>query len=309
MFRSLRLGTAFGIGIYVHWSFLLLLLFVVYVARAGGSETALYALSLVLSIFGCVVLHELGHALMARRFGIGTRDITLLPIGGVARLEKPIDRPWAEFCIAIAGPAVNVVIAAGLLIGFLSSGVALSPGHFLGALSIDPAHELAGLDEHSFVVRLLMGLLAANCVLTVFNLIPAFPMDGGRVLRALLTLVLGPVPATEIAALLGSLFALLLAGLGILALVESGNPVTLFVAMFVFLAGQQELAVVRHRARAAARAEEPLEELPANSLPLDHLVCPPDPNFSGFTWDRQARVWIRWRNGRPVHACSVDPVE
>src|SRR5262245_59015999 len=112
MFRSWNLGKAFGINIYVHWSFVLLLGFVVLSGwNQAGIASAGYDAALVLSLFGCVVLHELGHALMARRFGIGTRDITLYPIGGIARLERMSERPWEEFWIAIAGPAVNVAIA------------------------------------------------------------------------------------------------------------------------------------------------------------------------------------------------------
>src|SRR5689334_147504 len=114
MFRSWKLGNAFGIGIYVHWSFLLLPLFAVYSQRETIEtvQQAAFVVAVILTLFGCVLLHELGHALMARRFGIRTRDITLLPIGGVARLERMTERPWEEFWIAVAGPAVNVVIAA-----------------------------------------------------------------------------------------------------------------------------------------------------------------------------------------------------
>src|SRR6266446_5240096 len=115
MFRSWKLGTAFGIGIYVHWTFLLLPLYLVFSGGGPGHGPAVaYILALIAAVFGCVVLHELGHALTARRFGIGTRDITLYPIGGVARLERMSERPWEEFWIAVAGPAVNVGIAAVL---------------------------------------------------------------------------------------------------------------------------------------------------------------------------------------------------
>ncbi len=172
MSRSWRLGTAFGIGIYVHWTFLLVPLYVLLTAStSGGADSVLFPLTFVAALFGCVVLHELGHALMARRFGIGTHDITLLPIGGVARLERMSEKPWEEFWIAIAGPAVNVVIAAALALGLY-----LAPGWAV---------------YESALVQLAGYLLTANIMLVVFNLIPAFPMDGGRVFRAVLTPWLG----------------------------------------------------------------------------------------------------------------------
>jgi Zn-dependent protease len=297
MFRSLRLGTAFGIGVYVHWTFLLLLLFIVYMARAGGAAAAVYAVTLVLAIFGCVVLHEFGHALMARRFGIGTRDITLLPIGGVARLERPIEQPGAELAIALAGPAVNVVIAAVLLLILRSTGTPLTGRNLFGALSLEPP---PGVEALPFAIRLLLALLAANGVLALFNLIPAFPMDGGRVLRALLALVVGPLPATEVAALLGTVFAVLLAAWGVVGLVVVGNPLTLLVALFVYLAGQQELAAVRHRTGAGASERQVVP------LVVDMAAIPPEPHFSGYTWDPRHRAWIRWQDGRPIHACPLD---
>src|SRR6516164_7913801 len=126
MFGRWRLGTAFGIGIYVHWTFLLLLAWVGFEStKQAPPEMAIFMLGLTLAVFGCVVLHELGHALMARHFGIATRDITLYPIGGVARLERMSERPWEEFWIAVAGPAVNVVIA-GILFVLLTLTFSLS---------------------------------------------------------------------------------------------------------------------------------------------------------------------------------------
>src|SRR5580704_11962268 len=120
LMRSWRIGRAFGIGIYVHWTFLLLLGFVAFkawVVEEGPGP--LHAAVMLVMLFTCVVLHELGHALMARRFGVGTRDITLYPIGGIARLERMPEKPWEELCIAVAGPAVNVVIASVLLVPLL----------------------------------------------------------------------------------------------------------------------------------------------------------------------------------------------
>ena len=165
---SWRIGRAFGIGIYIHWTFLFLLGFIAY--QGWGVDEGpgpLHTAVLLILLFTCVVLHELGHALIARRFGVGTRDITLYPIGGVARLERMPENPWEELCIAVAGPAVNLVIAALIAIPvFLLRG-------------IQPGDGLVQGGRESY----LMDLLRVNVTLIVFNLLPAFPMDGGRVLR------------------------------------------------------------------------------------------------------------------------------
>src|SRR5713226_5817786 len=187
MFRSWKLGSMFGIGIYVHATFLLLPLFVL-VSNIGTGHIvlALYTVMMIPAVFGCVVLHELGHALTARRYGIETRDITLYPIGGVARLERLPQRPMEEFWIAVAGPAVNVVIAA------LLAGICLIVGGTDFSILTD---SLLGL--------VLLPLLITNVVLVLFNMLPAFPMDGGRVLRALLATHLGQLRATTIAVQIG----------------------------------------------------------------------------------------------------------
>ena len=165
---SLKIAQVAGIGIFVHWTFFLLLAWVVYAYLSAGQNdvAAFEGVILVLAIFACVVLHELGHALTGRHFGVQTRDITLLPIGGVARLESIPEVPMQELWIAVAGPAVNVVIAVVLFVILAIAGdidrwrhVTLLGGPFLGRL------------------------MAVNIMLVLFNLLPAFPMDGGRVLR------------------------------------------------------------------------------------------------------------------------------
>src|SRR5882672_6084960 len=182
MFRSWKIGTMFGIGIYVHATFLLLPAFV-FLANVGQIHFALYAVMMIPAVFSCVVLHELGHALTARRYGIETRDITLYPIGGVARLERLPQRPLEEFWIAVAGPAVNVVIAA--IVGVLLS---LACGLNPSVVAQNLRDTLLGhFVDHWF----LTSLLITNVFLAVFNMLPAFPMDGGRVLRALLATYLG----------------------------------------------------------------------------------------------------------------------
>lgn len=214
---SLDVATVFGIPVRVHATFLLIVGFYAYVAHSGG-QSVTGAVVLVLAVFGCVVLHELGHALMARRFGVRTREIVLYPIGGIARLEN-IPGGWAEILIALAGPAVNVAIAV-LLLPFaahaLASGLPASPGR--GPIAVE--------------------LLVANLFLFAFNLIPALPMDGGRVLRAALSLRMREDRATRIAAAVAQFVALGFGALGLFA----GNPILLFIALFVFVGASQEAA-------------------------------------------------------------------
>ncbi len=286
MLRSWRLGSLFGIGIYVHSTFVLLPLFVAAGSLSAGAPVVLFVLALVAAVFGCVVLHELGHALMARRFGIRTLDITLYPIGGVARLDRMTDRPGAELAIALAGPAVNVAIAA-LLAPFVLGGLALLP----------LAPEGVPGDGAELAVRFLFHLLMANVVLVVFNLMPTFPMDGGRVVRALLAYRLGLLRATEVAVAVGRVFLVVALAL-LFVFVPSfltENPTLLLVAVFVFLVGSQELAGIRRR-EAARREVRPEPVL----LPVSPEEVGVAPGFSGFTWDQRSGVGIRWQDGRPV---------
>jgi len=221
---SYRIGEAFGIGIFMHWSFPLLLIYVLFSSLGGGVVMAFNAVVFVLAVFGCVLLHELGHSLAARRYGIGTHDITLLPIGGVARLMRLPDEPRQELVIAIAGPAVNLGIAAVLsLVVFILGD---PPPSGLAALTSDTA--------------IMYGLISANLILIVFNMIPAFPMDGGRVLRALLAIKKGMVPATEIAANLGKIMAVMMF-VGAFYL----SPVLFITAVFIYVAGEAELQSMR----------------------------------------------------------------
>jgi Zn-dependent protease len=291
------LATAFGIGIYVHWTFLLLPLYIFLdLSLRIGRDVALFAVVGVLCAYVCIVLHELGHALMARRFGIATHDITLLPIGGVARLERMSEKPWEEFWIAVAGPAVNVVIVAALLAVFHVGSVGIAPGQRDAVLFLRPE-----LFNYPLGEQLLIWLLYANLFLVLFNMLPAFPMDGGRVFRALLSAWLGHLRATEMAVGLGVLLAGLFAVRG---LFPPPAPLLLIIAAFVFLAGQQELAVVRHRAY--QRQLEALGQLPFGLVNcVDPAALPPTLDFSGFTFDRRARVWIEWHQGRPVQACMM----
>ena len=226
---SWHLGRILGIPTRIHASFALLLLWVGIATwqSAHSGAAVMFGLGFALAIFACVLLHEFGHALVARHFGIGTRRITLLPIGGVAELERNPSEPRAEMWIAAAGPAVNLAIAAILSLVALTTGLFAGGGTSLGIGAL-----------------LLNGLIGANLMLALFNLIPAFPMDGGRVFRAWAQRRYGRVRATQIAAKLGRWLA---AGFGAWGLF-SGNWVLMLVAAFVWFAAGRELAAVEHLA-------------------------------------------------------------
>src|ERR687897_3144793 len=228
---SFKVGRAFGIDVKVHWTFLLLLAFFGFTAyqNSGRFASALVTVGIIEALFVCVLLHEYGHSLVAQRLGIEIGDITLLPIGGIARLKSLPEKPWDEVKIAIAGPLVNVVLA---------------PFFFAGALVIG-----ADLSSPVDIIRvssfgqILAYLGFINVALVVFNLIPAFPMDGGRVLRGLLATRLGPVRATDISSTIGQGFAILFILFGFF----SNNFLLAIVGFFVFLGASGEAQLVRQR--------------------------------------------------------------
>ncbi len=222
---SWKLGEFAGIGVYMHATFLLLIGWVAlsHWLQEGTLAATLAGVGFILALFLCVVLHEFGHALTARRYGIKTRDITLLPIGGVARLERMPDEPRQELWVALAGPAVNVVIAAVLFVWLQITG------------SLEPLSRLT-MTGGPFVERIMM----VNLSLVAFNLLPAFPMDGGRVVRALLAMRMEYTRATQVAASLGQGMALLLGFIGLFT-----NPFLLFIAFFVWIGAAQEASMVQ----------------------------------------------------------------
>jgi Zn-dependent protease/CBS domain-containing protein len=224
---SIRIGKLFGIPVYIHLTFLLLLAWVgVLNFRDGHSlHAAVEGVLFIVTIFACVVLHELGHALTARKYGISTRDITLLPIGGVARLDRMPDDPRQELWVALAGPAVNVLIAATL---FVVSQL----------VSPVPSFDQLGVAGGSFLSRVIF----VNLFLVAFNLLPAFPMDGGRVLRALLATRMEYTRATHLAAVVGQSMALLFGFVGLFV-----NPMLIFIALFVWIGAAQEASMVQMR--------------------------------------------------------------
>ena len=224
---SFRIARIAGTDVKVHFTFLLLVAWWAMSGyQEGGTPGAIHATILLLSLFTCVILHEFGHILMARRFGVRTPDVILLPIGGVARLERIPDKPREELLIALAGPFVTLVLAA-VFYGWLV---------LTGQSITTPSNELA----HA---PLAVALLVMNVILLVFNLIPAFPMDGGRVLRALLASKLGFVKATRIAASIGQGLAI---PAGIYGLFKP-EPMLVLIALFVFLGAATEAAAVETR--------------------------------------------------------------
>lgn len=217
---SWKLGRFAGIDVFVHATFFLLIGWIglSHWLQARSLAAAAAGVAFILALFACVVLHEYGHALAARRFGIRTRDITLLPIGGLARLERMPEKPMQELWVALAGPAVNVAIAAALFVWLLGTG------------GLEPLASL-GVAGGSFAER----LLVANVFLVLFNLLPAFPMDGGRVLRAILATRMEYTRATQTAAGVGQGMAFLFGLVGLFA-----NPFLLFIALFVWIGAAQE---------------------------------------------------------------------
>jgi Zn-dependent protease len=238
MKSSFRIAKVFGIPVELHWTFLLLLVWVFF---AGGGEWSqwreiLIWLLTVTALFTCVVLHEFGHALMARRFGVNTRDIILSPIGGVARLEGLPEKPIHEFWVAIAGPLVNVVIILILLpLQFLFPSTLT---HFLGLFSEESNTFLWEMFRLEYMIPFLISI---NLMLVLFNLIPAFPMDGGRVLRSLLAMRFSRLKATLWASRIGQFFAIGIFGLGLFEM----NLVLAFIGLFVYFAAGAEYRYVK----------------------------------------------------------------
>ena len=244
---SLTVGRIAGVAVKIHVTFWLLLAWIgVSAARNGGWPAALESIVFIALLFACVTAHEFGHILVARRFGIATREVTLLPIGGVASLQRMPDTPGRELAVALAGPAVNVVIALALFVALGSFGMA----------------SVEGLANPG--ASMLARLAAANVVLAAFNLIPAFPMDGGRVLHALLAMRMSEDRATQIAATIGQACAFALGFLGLF-----GNPMLLFVAIFVYVAAAEEAGASRLKQGLKGLTAADLMETRITTLPLE----------------------------------------
>lgn len=225
---ALPVGRPFGIRLEIHATFLLILLYIGWKGwTVGGASTAMWAVLLVALLFVCVVLHELGHSVMAMRFGVQVRYIVLFPIGGVAAMSEIPEKPIREFLIAVAGPLVNVVIV-----------LLLRP--VTGSFFPDPGLQAFPSDIPSLFEKLQL----ANAVLVIFNLVPAFPMDGGRILRSLLAIPLSYEWATQIAVWVGQAVAI-----GFVVLGLRWNPFLVLIGGFVFFGAVSENRMVRTRAR------------------------------------------------------------
>jgi Zn-dependent protease len=249
---SLHLATVTGIPVKIHWSFGLMLLWVAYeTSQVGnGAMFVLISIGIVLSVFFCVILHEFGHALAARKFGVQTFDIMMTPIGGIARLERMPEGRGQEFWVAIAGPCVNFVIVGLIWLGF-----------FLFRQENLPIFSMAFWDFENEASSYFKVIMLANGYLGTFNLLPAFPMDGGRMLRSLLSLKLDRTKATQIASYAGQGIALIMFGLGILR----GQPTLTLIGVFIFFAARQEYQVLVRQTRMATlrviNIMEPLQHL------------------------------------------------
>jgi Zn-dependent protease len=218
-----------GIGVYVHWTFPLLILYIVYTnLRAGLDPVQIgWSVFFALTLFVCVILHEFGHALTAKKYGIRTEDITLYPIGGVARLQRIPEKPSQELMVTLAGPMVNVMIVVVLLPFILGLDLVRHLGENPAVISPD-----------NFVINLAI----LNVWLALFNMIPAFPMDGGRILRALLAMRTSRLRATTIASNVGKLLSI-----GFIIAGFYYNPFLIFIGVFIILGAQSELEVVRKK--------------------------------------------------------------
>lgn len=225
--KSLHAGTYWGIPVKIHWTFSLLFLVLMGLVWANGERgLGLFAYGMfVILMFVCVILHEFGHALAARRYGVKTVDIIISPIGGLARLQKLPEKPIQELIVAIAGPMVNLIIASGLILIFYLT--------FSGSIFFNIDLALEYIDTPRGFISL---IILINCALFLFNLIPAFPTDGGRILRAFLAMHFGKVRGTQYASVVGRIFAI---GFVIFGLM-SRNIILVFIGGFVFLMARRE---------------------------------------------------------------------
>ena len=279
MLRSLRVGRFFGIDVYLHWTFWALPIIQILLARAFTVRTAAFMLALTIVLAVCVIMHEFGHVLMARLFGINTRDIIMTPLGGIARLERMSEKPVEEILIALAGPAVNVLIAV------------------LMAIPWSYYQQPAQIPRAETWPEFFWMLWITNIGLVLFNMLPAFPMDGGRVLRGFLSLFADRIVATKIAVFIAFGCAGLMALTGIIG----GNFMWLLIAGFIVTLGPLELAMLKRVEEIRRRARAEVEALPLDDDDVPSVVpVPPEPNFSGYTWDRFSNAWVEWRDGRPV---------
>ncbi len=252
---AIKIFTWFKIPVYIHWSFVLIFLYVFWIGRdqAMGIMDYFWQSITIVALFGCVLLHEFGHSLMARRFGVDTQDIILTPIGGVARLERMPEKPRQELLVAIAGPLVNVAIALILLLlcKFIFFSGEIEWWYFKQSVR-DMLMLRSGEGDAEYILAdsgiqlptwkyMLPLLMVINVTMVVFNMIPAFPMDGGRVLRSLLAMRMGRLKATRIASYLGQFVSVAFVVYGL----YTGQFMLALIGFFVFSTARQEEQMVR----------------------------------------------------------------
>lgn len=266
MDRAFKILTISNIPIKLHWTFPLLFLYVLYVYRDEGMNVQLAYSIFVIALFVCVVLHELGHAFAARRYGVDTVDIILSPIGGVARLKRLPTKPIQEFVVAIAGPLVNVAIAILIAISLF-----IMRGREMGLSDFDFNSAFSQMN----LVRFLIALLSLNIVLVIFNLIPAFPMDGGRIFRSLLSMRFSRLLATRIATIIGQLVAVAFVGY---SFISDENDFTLgFIGVFVFFAASSEYRMVKLNESLKKHSAQDLIRHPKSVLTPDMAISDAKP--------------------------------
>jgi Zn-dependent protease len=292
LFSSLKIGRVAGFDVSLHWTMWFLPLLIL--ARGlflFPADEAILEAALVFGVYGCLLLHEFGHAVMARYVELPIRDVMLFPIGGASRLTIVSERPWKEIWVAAAGPMVDVLVCAVFATAFWSLGLTLSP-------HLDTCQPYA----QAFFNRLFW----LNVLLAILHVVPAFPMDGGRIFRGALALSAQRLRATEVAALLSSFIAILflLAGMIWISTVWWLIPM----GIIIHISGQQELMSVRYftliQHPELSSVHRSPEMVPVEQL-FDEDSYPREANFSGLVWNPRNRLWIVWRNGHPVSANAL----
>jgi Zn-dependent protease len=292
LFRSLKIGRIAEIDIFLHWT---MWLFPVFVLMRGfvlySSDETLMQTLLVLGVYGCLLIHEFGHILTARLVGPRLRDVTLFPIGGYDRLAELSERPWKEIPFAVVGPLLHALIAGVIAVVLLACECTLMPR----LESPQPCVEV-------YFNRLFW----LNVLLAICQVIPAFPMDGGRLFRGALALSAGRLRATEVAALLSSFVALVFVVSGIIWVSVVWWLIAL--GVIVYVSGQQELL----RVRFFTYLQEPTTQFAGRApihVPMDRVFDDEgkrvEADFTGLTWSAKDHLWIVWRDGVAMSANAL----
>jgi stage IV sporulation protein FB len=292
MTKVVTIGTIFGSDLRLHWSWPLLpVAAAIYSLAVFPWRVAVFQVMLLLAAYIVVLAHEGVQLLAARSFGLGTRDVTLYPFWGVARLTRLSERPWQENYIAATGPVFLALVAT------LVGGVLSLSGQTVWAF---PAEI-----EEPTVAAFLIHLFWAAVLLAALHCLPVLPLDGGRIFRALLALTVSRLRATEVAAALSTFGAAVLL---IAAILWFHSPLLAVTAVLLYLGAQEDLGTTRYFASIRHERNE-RGPAPAVMVPMDQIVTsecrPAEPNFNGFTWNPRARLWIEWRDGQPVSANAL----